>query len=174
MFRISWGIALSATIVLLVGVLILTRDLNTTSHIFRDGVAQARIVDETTDEALDGAAELPPANTAIDSSEPEVVAILDSLTTAEATLGTLAGQLSSLGTALTDARPPLVGIVDAGRSATDQAAAAALPAANIASTLTGANDKARRLGPLLDQTAELGATIDSKLRIALLLPVVGE
>lgn len=174
MFRISWGITLSFTIALLVGVLILTRDLNTTSEIFKDGVAQARTVNNTTDQALGGAAQLPLANTAIDNSMPHVVAVLDSLTTAEGTLGTLGEQLNSLGAALTDAQAPLEGIIVAGQSASEQAQAAAVPAGNIAQTLTASDEKARTLGPLLDRTIALSSVIDSKLRIALVLPVIGE
>ncbi len=65
MFRLSWAIALGFTIAMLTGILIVTRDLSISNDIFKDGVAQARMVNNTTDEALDGAAQLPPANEAI-------------------------------------------------------------------------------------------------------------
>lgn len=65
MFRLSWALALGFTIAMLVGILIVTRDLSVSNEIFKDGVAQARTVDNTTDKALDGAAQLPPANAAI-------------------------------------------------------------------------------------------------------------
>jgi hypothetical protein len=51
MFRLSWAIALGFTIAMLVGILIVTRDLSVSNDIFKDGVAQARIVDQTTDKA---------------------------------------------------------------------------------------------------------------------------
>jgi hypothetical protein len=172
MFRISWAITLSFTIALLVGILILTRDLSITDDIFKDGVAQAKTVDNTTDKALTGAKELPPANQAINGGMPQVVAIIDSLTRADRTLGTLGDKLQSLAQALTAADAPLVAIITAGGTATNQANAAAAPAATIVNTLTSANDKAQTLGPLLDRTLALGQTIDSKLRVALILPKI--
>ena len=174
MFRLSWAIALSFTLALLVGILILTRDLSITNDIFKDGVAQAKTVDHTTDRALTGADELPPANQAINDGMPQVVGVIDSLTRADHTLGTLGDHLQALGQALRAADAPLVGIIDAGNAATDQANAAAVPAANIVDTLADANSKAQSLAPLLDQTLALSNTIDSKLRIALILPKIGK
>ncbi|QTJ64392.1 hypothetical protein HYG77_01400 [Rhodococcus sp. ZPP] len=173
MFRLSWAIALGFTIAMLVGILIVTRDLSVSNDIFKDGVAQARTVDQTTDKALDGAAQLPPANDAIHRGMPQVVGVIDSLTRADITLGSLGEQLQALSTALQSADAPLQGIVAAGQSATEQANAAATPAASVAETLVDADTKARALGPLLDQTLALSQTIDSKLRISLLLPVIG-
>lgn len=173
MFRISWAIALSCTIAVLVGLLIVTRDLSVSNEIFKDGVRQAEIVDATTDQALDGAQQLPGANSAIGQGLPHVVGVIDSLTRADATLGTLGQQLQALSEALRTADAPLEGIVAAGRSATEQAEAATTPAESIAATLVEANGKVQTLAPLLDQTIGLGHTIDSKLRIALLLPVIG-
>ena len=63
-------------------------------------------------------------------------------------------------------------IIGAGQAATDQANAAAAPAASIVTTLSEADAKVKALGPLLDQSLALGQTIDSKLRISLLLPKV--
>ncbi|QXC46335.1 hypothetical protein [Rhodococcus qingshengii] len=173
MFRLSWAIALGFTIAMLTGILIVTRDLNISNDIFKDGVAQARIVNNTTDEALDGAAQLPPANEAIHHGMPQVVGVIDSLTRADTTLGSLGDQLAALSIALQSADAPLQGIVKAGQSATEQANAAADPAESVAATLVAADAKARALGPLLDQTLALSQTIDSKLRISLLLPVIG-
>lgn len=173
MFRLSWALALGFTIAMLVGILIVTRDLSVSNEIFKDGVAQARTVDNTTDKALDGAAQLPPANAAIHQGIPQVVGVIDSLTRADATLGSLGEQLQALSTALQAADAPLQGIIAAGQSAAEQANAAAVPAESVAGTLVEADAKARALGPLLDQTLTLSQTIDSKLRISLLLPVIG-
>ncbi|MFE5703129.1 hypothetical protein [Rhodococcus koreensis] len=174
MFRLSWAIAAAFTIALLCGILIVTRDLAITNDIFKDGVVQAQTVDKTTNDALAGAKELPPANAAINQGLPEVVGVLDSLTRADQTLGDLGTQLASLGDALKSADAPLGGIIDAGAAATDQANAAAVPAEQIVQTLGDANGKVQTLGPLLDQSLALGQEIDSKLRIALILPVIGE
>lgn len=167
---ITWAIALAFTLATLVGILILTRDLGTSESIFRDGVAQAEQVDRTTDEALDGADQLPPANEAINDGLPEVVGVINSLNTANATLGTLARQLESLGSALDEADPSLVSIVGSAKTATVEANGAAGPAANIAKTLGATNGKIGTLGTKLDETQRLSDEIDSKLRIALLLP----
>ncbi|MFC0454070.1 hypothetical protein [Rhodococcus jostii] len=173
MFRLSWAIALAFTIALLCGILIVTRDLSITNDIFKDGVNQAKIVDKTTNDALSGAKELPPANAAINQGLPEVVGVLNSLTRADQTLGDLGTQLQALGDALKSADAPLGGIIDAGAAATDQANAAAVPAEQIVYTLADADAKVQALAPLLDQSLALGQTIDEKLRIALILPVVG-
>lgn len=173
MFRLSWAIALSFTIALLAGILILTRDLAITNDLFKDGVVQAETVDHTTDVALIATGELPPANDAINKGLPEVVGVIDSLTRADHTLGTLGDQLQALGQALVAADAPLVGIIGAGNTATDQANAAAVPAETITHTLAEANAKVATLAPLLDETLVLSETIDSKLRIALVLPKIG-
>lgn len=173
MFRLSWAITTACTLAVLTGILIVTRDLNESNEIFKDGVLQAQTVDNTTDRALHGAAQLPPANDAIHLSTPQVLGVIDSLVSADATLGSLAEHLSGLSEALRSADAPLQGIIAAGSAATDQATAAAVPAGVIADTLVEADAKARALGPLLDRTIALSNTIDSKLRIALLLPVVG-
>lgn len=173
MFRLSWAFALSFTIAALAGILILTRDLGISNDLFTDGVAQAKIVNQTTDKALAGVDQLGPADNAVNQSMPEVVGVIDSLTRADGTLGTLGNQLQALGDALRSADAPLVGIIHAGGNATVQANAAAAPAAQIVGTLNDANGKAQQLGQLLDHTQTLSDTIDSKLRIALLFPKVG-
>lgn len=174
MFRLSWALTAAFTIALLCGILIVTRDLAITNDIFKDGVVQAKMVDKTTNEALTGAKELPPANAAVNQGLPEVVGVLDSLTRADHALGELGTHLQALGDALESADAPLAGIIDAGAAATQQANAAAVPAEQIVHTLTNADAKVQALAPLLDQSLALGQEIDSKLRIALLLPVIGE
>lgn len=174
MFRISWAITLAFTIALLTGILIVTRDLGISNDIFKDGVVQAQTVDATTDDALAGAAELVPANAAIDQGLPQVVGVLDSLVRANETLGSLGTNLDQLGTALQAADAPLVGIIEAGEGATVQANAATVPAARIVDTLGAANEKVAVMGPMLDESLALSKEIDSKLRIALLLPKIGE
>ena len=99
--------------------------------------------------------------------------MLDSLTRADHTLGDLGIQLQALGDALKSADAPLGGIIDAGASATDRANAAAVPAEQIVHTLADADAKVQALAPLLDQSLAVGQTTDQKLRIALILPVIG-
>ncbi|MFD6160042.1 hypothetical protein ACFWF7_29805 [Nocardia sp. NPDC060256] len=173
MLRLSWALALSFTFSALVGILILTRDLSITNDLFKDGVAQAKTIDHTTDDAVQGVANLGPADAAINQSMPEVVGVIDSLTRADHTLGTLADQLQALAAALTSVDAPLAGIIQVGGAAGDQADKAADQAARIGDTLGQADAHAQLLGQRLDQTLSLSATIDSKLRIALLLPKVG-
>lgn len=174
MLRVSWAITLAFTIALLTGILIVTRDLGISNDIFKNGVVQAQTVDATTDDALAGAGELVPANAAIDEGLPQVVGVLDSLVRANETLGSLGTNLDQLGTALQAADAPLVGIIEAGDEATVQADAATVPAANIVDTLDAANEKVAAMGPMLDESLALSKEIDSKLRIALLLPKIGE
>ncbi|MFI6996544.1 hypothetical protein [Nocardia sp. NPDC050175] len=173
MLRLSWALALSLTVSALVGILILTRDLSITNDLFKDGVAQAKTIDHTTDDALQGVSHLGPADAAVNQGMPQVVGVIDSLTRADHTLGSLADQLQALAGALTSVDAPLAGIIQLGGSAGDQANAAADQATQIADTLGQADAQAQLLGQRLDQTLSLSATIDSKLRIALLLPKVG-
>lgn len=169
-FRLSWAIALAFTIAALTGVLIVTRDLSITGDTFKDGVAQAQTLDSTTDRALDGAHQLPPAADSAHRSLPEVVGIIDSLTRANLTLATLGDQLGSLDTTLAAAAAPLDGTIAAARDAGKQAGAAADPLAGVTATLDAANANAQTLGQKLDRTLTLSRTIDQKLRIALVLP----
>lgn len=170
MFRFSWAIALSFTLTTLTGILIVTRDLAVTNDVFKDGVVQAEIVDSTTNKALDASNQLVPADRAIRGGLPQVVGVLGSLTKAERTLGSLAGQLDTLGQTLAAADRPLVGIIASGKAATTQANAAARPAKAVVGTLSTARSRVKALGPLLDRTISLARIIESKLRILLLLP----
>ncbi|GGO00734.1 hypothetical protein [Nocardia rhizosphaerihabitans] len=172
-YRLSWAITLAFTIAVLTGLLIVTRDLGITSDTFADGVMQARTLDTTTDGALDGAHQLPAATEAARQGLPEVVGIIDSLTRADQTLATLGDQLAILGVTLTSADAPLVGTIAAARDAGGQAGAAADPLGAITVTLNEANANAQTLGQKLDETLVLSQMIDQKLRIALLLPKIG-
>lgn len=170
MLRFHWAIALAATLVTLTGILIVTRDLAVTDAIFRDGVAQATKVDATTDTALGAADELPAADRALVRSMPAVTGVMSSLAGAEQTLGRLSRRLATLGTTLKAADPPLVGIIAAGRAATDRAARAAAPVRTITGTLGGTRGTVRAIGARLDRTIALCREIEAKLRILLLLP----
>ncbi|HSV64512.1 MAG TPA: hypothetical protein VLJ59_01220 [Mycobacteriales bacterium] len=172
MFRISWGIALVFSLATLVGILVVTRDLSTTDAVFKDGVNQALKVDTTSASAVEATKHLPSADKAIDQSFPQVVGVLGSLSSAQNTLGTLADQLTTLGSALASADAPLAGIIGSTQQASASASAAARPAASIVGILSRANQKVLRLGPLLDQTNARAANIESKLRILLLLPAL--
>nr|WP_271208851.1 hypothetical protein [Rhodococcus wratislaviensis] len=172
-FRLSWAITLAFTIAVLTGLLILTRDLSITDDTFEDGVLQAQELNQTTDEALDGAHQLPPVTEAAQQGLPEVIGVIDSLTRANQVLATLGDQLDTLGATLTEADAPLAGTISAGRGAGEQAGAAVVPLAGIAATLDDANVNAQTLGQKLDETHTLSQTIDQKLRVALLLPKIG-
>lgn len=170
MFRFSWAVALACTLVTLTGILIVTRDLAITNDIFKDGVVQAEKVDDTTDTALKAAQELPAADAALVRSMPEVGGVMVSLGNAEGTLARLSGRLLTLGDTLRSADKPLVGILTAGRRATERANGAARPAAHIVQTLTGTRGTIRDIGSALDYTIRLAREIESKLHILLLLP----
>ncbi|MCQ4118316.1 hypothetical protein [Rhodococcus tibetensis] len=172
-FRLSWAITLAFTIAVLSGLLILTRDLGVTNDTLNDVVVQVNTLDKTTDEALDGAHQLPPAAEAARQGLPEVIGVIDSLTRANQVLGTLGDQLDTLGATLTEADAPLAGTISAGQGAGEQAGAAVVPLGGIAATLGDANVNAQALGQKLDETLTLSQTIDQKLRIALLLPKIG-
>ena len=172
-FRLSWAITLAFTIAVLSDLLILTRDLGITNDTFKNGVVQAQELDATTDAALDGAHQLPPAAEAARQGLPEVVGVIDSLTRANQVLGTLGDQLGTLGTTLPEADAPLAGTISAGRGAGGEAGAAVVPLGGIAASLDDANVNAQALGQKLDETLTLSQTIDQKLRVALLLPKVG-
>lgn len=173
MFRLSWAIALIFSLAMLVGILVVTRDLAVTNDIFKDGVAQAQKVNSTTNKAVDATGELPPADLAIRQGLPQVVGVLGSLSRADTTLGTLGGQLSQLGATLRSADPPLVGIISAVSQSTNQVAAVTRPATNINALLGQADQKVRTLGPMLDTTISEARDINSKLNILLLLPSTG-
>ncbi|WP_225536128.1 hypothetical protein [Tsukamurella tyrosinosolvens] len=161
------------TVALLVGLLVLTRDLAISSDTFKDGVTQAAKVNRTTDRALDGADQLAPANNATKAGLPEVSAIVGSLSQANTTLLELGSKLEQLGGALAGASASLDNINTSAFGASAKARDAGSAAGSIAGRLTGINNDAKQLSGLLDQTAALSHTIDTKLRVALLLPTTG-
>lgn len=168
--RIAWAVALAATIASIVGILILTSDQALSAASFQAGVEQSRILDRTTDTALAAGLELPAADAALRDSLPHVVDTTDSLVRARSTLGTLGDQLVTLGDVLDSADPPLKSIVTATRDTNGAAADAKSPVDRIATSLDRANTNARTLGTTLDQTLARARTIESKLRVLLLLP----
>ncbi|MET8249568.1 hypothetical protein ABZV31_37525 [Streptomyces sp. NPDC005202] len=170
MLRLSWAIALGAILAALTGILIVTGDLNKTEEIFADGVAQAKKVDATTDEALAASLELPAAKDALGDGLPEVVGTIGSLEKARGSLGTLAGELQTLGGVLASADRPLGEIIGSARGATGAAGDAAAPAKEIVGTLKQSNQRIRALKPLLNETLVRSQHIEAKLRWLLLLP----
>jgi hypothetical protein len=164
------GIALAVTVVTLVGILSLTSDLAITDATFADGVGQARQVDSTTDKALKAGLELPTANDALSTSYPQVVGTIDSLQKGRATLRTLGGQLSTLGDVLGSADSPLGSIIDRTKGTTAAAVAAEKPVNHIVGTLDQANSGVAALGPKLDATLGYARSIESKLRVLVLVP----
>ncbi|MCG7631456.1 MULTISPECIES: hypothetical protein [Gordonia] len=157
----------------MVGLLILSRDLSITSETFKDGVAQAETVNGTTDEALAGADQLDPANTATRAGMPEITGIVASLSQANTSLSELGTKLQQLGDALTGANTSLEGVISSGNSAVDNAFRASTSVASISDRLEGINTRATEIAAELDNTRALSHTIDTKLRIALLLPTIG-
>lgn len=168
--RVAWAVALAATMASVVGILILTSDQAASAASFRAGVEQAKILDHTTDTALAAGLELPAANDALRDSLPHVVDTTAALVRARTTLATLGEQLIELGAVLDSADPPLNSIVAATRGTNAAAAEAQPPVDHIAATLNQANGNVRDLGPKLDETLARARTIESKLRVLLLLP----
>lgn len=170
MFRTSWAIAAVFSLPMLTGILVVTRDLSVTNDLFKDGVAQAEQVAATTGKALGAADQLPSADRAIGQSLPEVVDVLGSLGKAQTTLDTLGTQLDDLGKVLVGADPPLVSIIQAAKGSTEQAGAAAQPAAGITGLLEDSDEKVSVLGERLDESIVRARNIESKLRLLLLVP----
>lgn len=170
--RTSWTVALAVTLATLMGILVLTRDLSISDSLFKDGVSQAETVNATTDEALAGVAELPAGDFALRQSLPEVAGVATSLTTATTTLDDLGYKLNLLSEALTGANTSLEDIVTSGRGAVSEADQAAGPTGSIANRLNGINAQTKELSAQLDDTASLSHTVDTKLRIALLIPAL--
>jgi hypothetical protein len=90
---------------------------------------------------------------------------------ARTTLGTLGDQLVTLASVLDSADPPLDSVVTATRDTNTAAAHAQQPVDHIAATLDRANTNARDLGPKLDESLTRARTIESKLRVLLLVPI---
>lgn len=169
--RLAWAVALAATITSVVGILILTSDQALSAASFHAGVEQARILDHTTDTALAAGLELPAANDALRDSLPHVAQTTNSLVRARVTLGTLGDQLVALGNVLDSADPPLNSVITATRDTNTAAARAQPPVDRIAATLGRANANTRDLGPKLDESLARARTIESKLRVLLLVPI---
>jgi hypothetical protein len=169
--RLAWAVALAATIASVVGILILTSDQALSAASFQAGVEQGRILDHTTDTALAAGLELPAANGALRDSLLHVVQTTNSLVRARTTLGTLGDQLVALGAVLDSADPPLDSVVTATRGTNAAAAQAQPPVDRIAASLDRANGNVRDLGPKLDETLARARTIESKLRVLLILPI---
>ncbi|HTK65725.1 MAG TPA: hypothetical protein VL595_25305 [Pseudonocardia sp.] len=168
--RVTWAIALSFSMASLTGILILTADLARTDAALQDALAEIVRIASTTDRGKTANLALPPTNDALVQSLPEVASTADSLVRARATLATLGTRLDSLAAVLEDADQPLARIVDSAQDAVDSARAADAPAAHIARTLRTADDRARRLGPSLDEVLSRSRSIEARLRILRLLP----
>ncbi|WCT06040.1 hypothetical protein [Rhodococcus qingshengii] len=160
----------AVVVIALTGLLILTRDLSISNDTFKGGVAEAETVDNTTDDALDGADQLQAADVAAQAGIPEVAGVAASLITANGTLAELGEKLEQLSAALTGADQSLTSIVTTGGAATDEVTEARSSASSIAQRLSGINGQADEIGSLLDTTFTLSQEIDAKLRIALLIP----
>jgi hypothetical protein len=170
MLRLSWGICLVASLAMLVGILVVTRDLAVTNSTFKDGVVQAKKVNSTTDTALGAGLELPPAQQAVLDGMPEVGGVISSLGNANSTLTSLSTQLDGLGSTLASADKPLVDIIGAASSSTGIAADATTPAREIVGKLSAADQRIKQLDPMLDETLERSMRIERKLRILRALP----
>lgn len=170
MIRLPWAFTLALTLVALIGILIVTHDLGTTRNTFARGVDEARTIEQTTDKALDGAAALPPSIESVSQGVPHISEVSRSMIRANHSLGTMAESLSDLALALESADQPLQGIVAAAGDARTGAASAIPPVETITSQLASITQKTQTLNTQLQQTEALGSTIDSKLRIALLIP----
>ncbi|UGT67753.1 hypothetical protein LTT66_31925 [Nocardia gipuzkoensis] len=173
MFRLSWALALALTVAALTGILIVTRDLHTTRDVFARGVDEGQTIEVTTDKALAGAAQLPATVDSITRGLPSVIGVSQSMARADSSLAAMATNLNTLAAALGSADGPLGAVVASSSSAGSAATAAVPPVEHISDTLSATDAKAIQLGRLLDQTQVLSSTIDSKLRVALLLPKVG-
>jgi hypothetical protein len=168
--RLTWAVTLGFTIASLTGIVVLTSDLARTDGVLRSALTEVLKIASTTDRGLNANMALPPTNDALVQSLPEVVSTVGSMRRARSTLSTLGTQLDSLAAVLDSADPPLARIIGSARGATDAARAAEAPTAHIARTLATADDRARSLGPKLDDALTRSRSIESRLRILRLLP----
>lgn len=170
MIRTVWAFALALVLVSLTGILIVTDDLSTTRDTFVEGVGEARALERTTDEANDGADQLEPGIASIAQGVPHVAKISGAMVEANRSLEAMARSLAELAGVLGSTDEPLRDVGSLATTARQGTSAAKAPIVEITQTLNSINQKSRTLGEQLDRTAVLAYTIDSKLRIALLIP----
>lgn len=172
MLRLSWAIALIATLGTLTGILIVTRDLAVTNDIFKEGVVEAKKVNSTTDTALEAGTELPAAQSALQEGLPHVDGTLQALERAETTLASHAVELENLANVLGEAEAPLDGIIRSVDDATGAAVEATAPARNVTDTLTAANTRIRELDGMLHETLRRSERIADRMRALQRIPTV--
>jgi len=149
----------------LVAVLVTTRDLNHTNDIFTDGVVQAEKVNATTDIALTAGNELPTADATFQISLPQTLSVIAQLQNAEATLDGLAVQLTKGAQVLTSADAPLATIIGEVVASNSALSAVLGPFGNINNLLQGALNQVNHISGQLDSTLALSKEIESKLHI---------
>jgi hypothetical protein len=93
-----------------------------------------------------------------------------SLQSANDTLTALGNQTQSLADVLARAGDPVLRTVNTARDTNQTVHQAQPPTSRIVDTLDSIDDHVANLGPLLDQTLSTSRSIETKLRILLLLP----
>lgn len=93
-----------------------------------------------------------------------------SLQSANDTLTALGNQTQTLADVLARAGDPVLRTVNTARDTNQTVHQAQPPTSRIVDTLDSIDDHVANLGPLLDQTLSTSRSIETKLRILLLLP----
>ena len=168
--RLVWAVTLAFSLASFSGILVLTHDLAATNAVLNDSVGQVRKINRTTDRGLAANLALPPTDDAVLASMPSVESTVASLRHARTTLATLGTQIRVLADVLASTNGPLVHIVAAAQSADEAARSAQTPTSQTSDTLRYADARTSRLQPELDHTLDTARSIESKLRILLLLP----
>lgn len=170
MLRVSWLVALVLGIGIFAGLLVSTGGQRTVRDQLLAGVAEAEEVIDTSDKALTATDELPKAQAALLRGFPEVAGTALELRTATRDLGSIATSLERLGRILTDADPPLAGVLDAGNRADGATGGARDEVADVVGVLDRAQSKLREMLGLLDETVARVTRIEAKLRTARAVP----
>jgi len=167
---ITWAVALALSIASLAGILVLSSDLAATDAVLTEAVGQIRKIADGTHRGVTANEALPPTNAAVLESMPAVLATVSSLQSANDTLTTLGNQIQTLADVLARAADPVRRTVDIAGEANHTVRLAQRPTGRIVDTLGSVDHRVANLGPLLDQTLNTSRSIESKLRILLVLP----
>ncbi len=170
-FAASWLVTAVAAVGMLSALVVLTADLGVTSGTLRHGVGGIEQLVGINDAAVRGTGAVAPTQAALDRSNVEVATLADSMDNAIGSLDRMTSDLGQLSRSLGGTDQPLAGVLDsvAQSRASDADTEAAL--GRTAVLLGQADQTARELGPLLDETEARSARLERKLRILRLIPV---
>lgn len=166
----SWLVAGVVTVGMLAGLLVLTADLGVTVGSLRRGVGGIEQLVGTNDTATRSAGAIAPTQAALDRSNTQMAGIVSSLGGAVGALDRMTTDLGSLSTSLRAADQPLTGALASVGQTGAATGGAQASLGRTAALVAEADQTARALGPLLDETNARAAAIERKLRVLRLIP----